>query len=605
MYKKQSVNIAVVNFEAIKENKTDNLNRMRKYINEAHTKNVQVLVFPEMSLAGYCSSGDSEYAVANAESTDGPSALVISELAKKFEMWIVYGGTETVNDDLKHAYNSAFICSPEGKVTSYRKIHPVEGDWCISGQRLMMLDTEWGLMGVGISQDTYCSPEIARIYRANGCIAYLNLSALESFDNFQCYYSTHLEHLVSRDGMICASANLTGAGGPNGSNKFAGGSCVISPIPHYIKYMAGKADNTEPGLYTAGVDLTSISPESLITATFFKPQLYSELYQELADKVSSGRKLTYTSTVAKGPRVANVQCVTTWGNKAANLRMMIQYIEQAAKEKTDMIVFPEMALTGYAYSEPADDGNTMQFKESEVLPGKSSNLLSEYAQKYGMYIIYGFPEIKNRRIYNSAAILSPDGKQASFQKIHGILDEIKWATDGTKPNMLETEWGKMGISICMDGHNVPELGRYYAANGCTILIHLTATNYGGQYNPSKLPWYRQGRMGSYTIRDGMAVVSSNLLGKELENNPFAVYGGSSVTITKHTKTNNPRWGAPINMNGTNRAPYMTEPHMYITNLDMSGLGFDSSQFKPQLYANEYKKLEMLKKALLTKADSPK
>ena len=49
-----------------------------------------------------------------------------------------------------------------------------------------------------------------------------------------------------------------------------------------------------------------------------------------------------------------------------------------------------------------------------------------------------------------------------------------------------------------------EIGRYYAAMGCTMFIHPTATTGNA--------WYRQTRIASYTDRDGMAAITCNLLG---------------------------------------------------------------------------------------------
>ena len=92
--------------------------------------------------------------------------------------------------------------------------------------------------------------------------------------------------------------------------------------------------------------------------------------------------------------------------------------------------------------------------------------------------------------------------------------------------------GKIGIDICRDGHFYPELGRYYAAQGCTILIHPTATTGG--------PWYRETRMGSYTDRDGMAVITCNLLGGDgTYDEATGTYSGgefasTSLIITPNT-----------------------------------------------------------------------
>lgn len=111
---------------------------------------MKILLFPEMCVTGYASSSntDSEIykmAVNQAETVNGPTAKTFSALSKQYGMWIVYGATEVVPGDKEHAYNSAFACSPEGRATSYQKITPVEGSWCIPGENPVLIDAgEYG-----------------------------------------------------------------------------------------------------------------------------------------------------------------------------------------------------------------------------------------------------------------------------------------------------------------------------------------------------------------------------------------------------------------------------------------------------------------------------
>ena len=73
------------------------------------------------------------------------SASHFAKIADEDDMWIIYGATETIEKDgkvdTKHAYNSAFVCSPDGEVTTYQKITPVEGSWCTSGETPVIIDS--------------------------------------------------------------------------------------------------------------------------------------------------------------------------------------------------------------------------------------------------------------------------------------------------------------------------------------------------------------------------------------------------------------------------------------------------------------------------------
>ena len=142
-----------MNFKSTWGNKEANVNSMLNYVEEAHEQKVKILLFPEMCVTGYASSSDPESveyrtAISLAETSDGPTATTFAEVADAYDMWIVYGATETIEGDSEHAYNSAFICSPEGEVTTYQKISPVEGTWCKSGETPVLIGARSALMYV-------------------------------------------------------------------------------------------------------------------------------------------------------------------------------------------------------------------------------------------------------------------------------------------------------------------------------------------------------------------------------------------------------------------------------------------------------------------------
>lgn len=116
-----------------------------------------------------------------------------------------------IEGDSNHAYNSAFVCSPEGEVTTYQKITPVEGDWCTPGETPVLIDAgEYGLMGISICYDTYATPELGRYYAAKGANILVNPTAtsrsykdvdgdgIRDDQGWEWYYKTDLKvmHLV-------------------------------------------------------------------------------------------------------------------------------------------------------------------------------------------------------------------------------------------------------------------------------------------------------------------------------------------------------------------------------------------------------------------------
>lgn len=638
--------LGVVNFETTWGDKEANVERMIDYIEEAYEEGVKILLFPEMCVTGYASSSDPsseiyQMAVKSAETVDGPTATTISALSDEYDMWIIYGATEVVPGDSEHAYNSAFACSPDGEVVSYQKISPVEGSWCTPGENPVLIDAgEYGLIGLSICYDTYAMPEIGRYYAAKGCNLLLNPTATSrSYSDvdgdgerddigWEWYYKNRIESITSREGFTMLSANLVGGDGPIRSNgsytyNFPGGSVILRNGTYYY---AGTttADGTSDenadiitgvaGLLTNSTSLTASTGSTCRNADF-QVEYYAKWYDELADMQEAGESLSYSSDVTDGPVAAVVNMAAVWGDKQANIDKMIEYIEEAAQEGVEILVFPETVLTGYEWQGEDDpyykeQGVYMQVALAETIPGETTNLLSEYAEKYNMYIIFGMTEKLDEpiyddgveKVYNSAAILYPDGKIESYQKMHRAGYETMWSICGDTPYMFDTEWGRIGIDICRDGHFYPELGRYYAANGCTLLIHPTATTGN--------PWYRETRIGSYTDRDGMAAITCNLLGpdgtydEETDTWSGGVFASTSLIITKYHNANgstgfDPETGYAIDLNGTGSASEGfdergTSPEgLEIAKMDLSGCGFRLTNFNARLFSRMYDELAVL------------
>ena len=632
--------LAVVNFSPVWGDKEANKESILSYMKEADEQGVQMILFPEMCLTGYASSSDPnseiyKMAVNEAETTTSPITQEIASYADEYDMWVFFGTSEKIPGDEEHAYNSEFACSPDGTVTAYQKITPVEGSWCTPGDTPVMVNTQWGKIGISICYDTYATPELERYYAAQGCSIVLNPTAtsrsytdvdgdnIRDDQGWEWYYKNRLESLTSREGILVASANLVGGDGPirqDGSStyNFPGGSVILSGQTYY----AGTTGNNDIITATEGmltnsqsINLSWMPSSTCKVSSDFHPDYYAKWYKELADKQAAGETLRYSSNVTDGPIAAVANVSAKWGDKDANIQMMIGYIEEAAQNNVDILVFPETVLTGYSCEDPETDGiegdQYMQVALAETIPGPSTNIIAEYAKKYNMYIVFGMPQKMDtpmyeelfgemvEKVYNSAAICKPDGTVDSYQKMHRAGIESYWSVCGDTPYMLETQWGKIGVDICRDGHFYPELGRYYAAMGCTMLIHPTATTGN--------PWYRETRIGSYTDRDGMAAITCNLLGpdgiynEETGNYSGGEFASTSLIITKYhnqdgTTGFNPVTGSAIDLNGTGSESEGfdergTSPEgLEIAKMNLSGCGFQITNFNPLLFAKMYDQL---------------
>ena len=221
-------------------------------------------------------------------------------------------------------------------------------------------------------------------------------------------------------------------------------------------------------------------------------------------------------------KISTVAFHAIWGKKELNLQRMLDYIELAAGEGSNLVVFPEMALTGYDDKKEQPKAEKMQGLQAETVPGPSSKRIAEAARKFGLYVAFGLPE-RDRgdpgAVYNSACVCGPEGILGVYRKIHQAYPEPHWAIRGRDPYLFQTPWGPIGVGICYDSYCFPELMRYYAAKGCRVYLNLSAHAkcHGTALGNASLV--------SASIVDHIYVVTSNLAGKDLFN---VFWGGASI-----------------------------------------------------------------------------
>lgn len=211
-------------------------------------------------------------------------------------------------------------------------------------------------------------------------------------------------------------------------------------------------------------------------------------------------------------------------NKELNLKKMQSWIERAAREESDLIVFPEMSLTGYSLRDHV-------FTLSEPIPGDSVMKLEKIAMENNLYVIFGMPEMSDKLkgvIYNSAVLLGPQGYIGKYRKqflpTHGPFEELRYFRPGPVPEVFETSIGTIGLQICFDAF-LPEVSRFLAVEGADILVNISAAPAIGK------AYSRWGRASFETVIPARAMENTvffiyvNLVG--IENNVLFC-GGSEI-----------------------------------------------------------------------------
>jgi omega-amidase len=163
-------------------------------------------------------------------------------------------------------------------------------------------------------------------------------------------------------------------------------------------------------------------------------------------------------------KIGLAQFSPSWENKAEN-KIKINSLLANAAERNDLLIFPEMSLTGF----------TMKSKDySENLKGETFDFFASVAVKYNCFIIAGVIETSEDKLFNTALVINPKGElTASYRKIHpfSYSSENKYYDRGNEPVTLNINGWNTGLTICYD-LRFPELYRLYGKQKAGLIINI-------------------------------------------------------------------------------------------------------------------------------------
>lgn len=135
------------------------------------------------------------------------------------------------------------------------------------------------------------------------------------------------------------------------------------------------------------------------------------------------------------------------GARNANIEALTKLCTSALEAGAKMVVFPEMAATGYRFPNPEAIRPL-----AEQPRGPTFRAFSPLAKKYGAWLVVGFVEDFEGRLFNAALVINPDGKlEAHYRKRLLYIDDHTWANPGDLPYpSFQTPWGSATVCICMD-----------------------------------------------------------------------------------------------------------------------------------------------------------
>ena len=210
-------------------------------------------------------------------------------------------------------------------------------------------------------------------------------------------------------------------------------------------------------------------------------------------------------------------------NKEQNLAYSLNLINEAVKNKAQLICFPEFQM---AYSPPEQKPEELH-KIAEKIDGNFISTLSSSAKRNKINVIatlYEFIDTnkQNHKVFDTAVIINELGKLESvYRKVHlydalGFKESKKLIAGSIIERPTRTSVGNIGLLICYD-MRFPEISRILTVNGARILISPSAWVAGFMKQEH---W--EIMLKARAIENGVYVIAPNQLGN--------IYCGRSMVI---------------------------------------------------------------------------
>jgi predicted amidohydrolase len=219
--------------------------------------------------------------------------------------------------------------------------------------------------------------------------------------------------------------------------------------------------------------------------------------------------------------VAAVQYAPALLDVRGNLATALQLTFEAAAKGAKLIVLPELCIGGYNLSGPREAMQVAQERD-----GYQTEAFVPICRRFNCYVVFGYTELFEGNLYNSAAVVGPHGLASHAQKHNLFGSDNLWAQPSETPvPVLITPAGRLGILICRDVGNkyresyvFAQPGQKFYKPGDVDTIALL-TNWGSAFGYPDSAWVE-------LVEETRAnLVVSNRIGQERD---MKYKGGSCV-----------------------------------------------------------------------------
>lgn len=204
----------------------------------------------------------------------------------------------------------------------------------------------------------------------------------------------------------------------------------------------------------------------------------------------------YSSPPEKNTLVVGVVQMRSSKNLDENVRRIREFLFELAAKDVRVAVFPECALTSY-YKDVLINIDAGQLAKAE-------QFVAEACKEVGIYAIVGTPYYEGNKFYNSATIISPQGK--IIERYHKVqLAGEPWFIGGDHLSVFNIDGIPCSVIICHD-ERYPELVRLPVLAGAKVIFYISHES--GIREEEKISPYRA-QIKARAVENMVYIVQSN------------------------------------------------------------------------------------------------
>ncbi|MCL6525168.1 MAG: carbon-nitrogen hydrolase [Thermoflavifilum sp.] len=216
---------------------------------------------------------------------------------------------------------------------------------------------------------------------------------------------------------------------------------------------------------------------------------------------------------------------------AANLQKALENMEKAADQGAQIICTQELFTSLYF----CDTEDYRHFALAESIPGPTTELLMQFAQRRQVVVIASLFEKRAPGIFhNTAVAIDADGRYlGKYRKMHipddpGYYEKFYFTPGDLGYRVFHTRYGNIGVLICWDQW-YPEAARIVALMGAELIVYPTAIGWASsQDQATNQEQYEawQTIQRAHAVANGLPVAVVNRVGVEKD---MRFWGGSFIT----------------------------------------------------------------------------